>query len=47
MTGHKVNLKGWRLDKSGKLVRVQNLDVSARLRQRGSKKVRVVKRGTA
>ncbi len=40
-----VVLKGFRLDKSGQLVRCQkHLDVSARLRQKNSKKVRVKKR---
>lgn len=41
-----IALKGFRLSKSGKLVRNERrLDVSARLRQRSSKKVRVAKRG--
>lgn len=46
MTGRVINLKGFKVDaKSGKLVRcVKHLDVSARLRQKGSKKVRAVKR---
>jgi hypothetical protein len=35
---------GFRLDKAGKVVRcTKHLDVSARLRQRSSKRVRVVK----
>ncbi len=45
MTGQKIVLKGWRVDKSGQLVKDQKrLDVSARLRMKGSKKVRAVKR---
>lgn len=41
----RIHLKGFRL-KDGKLVRDERrLDVSARLRMRNSKKVRVVKRG--
>ena len=45
LTGVKVQLKGYRLDKSGKLVRdVRRLDVSARLRQKASKRVRVKRR---
>ncbi len=44
MTGQKIVLKGWRIDKSGALVKDQRrLDVSARLRMKGSKKVRVKK----
>ncbi len=47
-SGHKTEVKGYRLTKDGKLVKNQKrLDVSAQLRQRGSKRVRVVKRGTA
>ena len=39
-----IPIKGMRLSKDGKLVKtVKHLDVSARLRQRGSKKVRVGK----
>jgi hypothetical protein len=42
-----IQLKGWRLSKSGKLERnPRRLDVSTRLKQAGSKRVRVVKRGT-
>lgn len=46
---YRIQLKtGFHVNKHGKLVRsVKHLDVSARLRQRGSKKVRVVRRGTA
>ena len=44
MTGRQITLKGYRLDKSGKLVKDQRrLDASARARQRGSKKVTVVR----
>ena len=44
MTGRRVAIKGYRLDKHGKLVRcVKHLDVSARLRQKSSKKIRVVR----
>jgi hypothetical protein len=43
-----INLKGYRLSKDGKLVPCQKrLDVSARLRQRASKRVRVARKGTA
>lgn len=46
MTGHRTRLKGFRI-KDGKVQRdPKRLDVSARLRERGSKKVRVVKPGT-
>ncbi len=38
-----IVLKGYRLSKDGQLVRSVKLDVSARLRQRNSKKVRVGK----
>lgn len=42
----RIPIKGYVL-KDGKLVKTSShLDVSARLRQRGSKRVRVVKRGT-
>lgn len=43
MTGRVINLKNYRLDpKTGKLVKsVKHLDVSTRLRLKGSKKVRV------
>lgn len=45
-TGHKPQIKGYKL-KDGKLVKDEKrLDVSARLRQRNSKKVRVTRRGT-
>lgn len=42
-----TRIKGYLVNKDGKVVKDQKrLDVSARARQRGSKKVRVVKRGT-
>lgn len=42
----KIALKGYRLDKSGKVVKdPRRLDASARARQRGSKKVRVKRPG--
>lgn len=45
MTGHRILLKGFRLNKKGELVRdVRRLDVSTRLKQQGSKRVRVAKR---
>jgi hypothetical protein len=48
MAGHIIRVSGFRLDKSGKLVRDRRrLDVSARLRQRQSKRVRVQRKGTA
>jgi hypothetical protein len=41
-----IQIKGYRI-KDGKLVPCnKHLDASARARQRGSKKVKVVKRGT-
>jgi hypothetical protein len=43
---HRIQLKGFRLSKDGKLVRDERrLDVSARLRMRNSKKVRIVRKG--
>jgi hypothetical protein len=45
MTGRRVTLKGYRIGKGGKVERDQRrLDVSARLRQKASKRVRVAKR---
>lgn len=45
MTGHRIPIKGYRLDKSGKLKKTtKHLDASARIRQAASKKVRVVKK---
>ena len=44
MTGRQIAIKGFRLDKHGKLVRcVKHKDVSARLREKGSKRVRFVR----
>jgi len=44
-TGHRIALKGFRI-KDGKLVRdKRRLDVSTRLKQRGSKKVSVKRKG--
>lgn len=46
-SGRKSVIKGYKL-KDGKLVKDEKrLDVSARLRQRNSKKVRVARKGTA
>jgi hypothetical protein len=43
----RIQLKGFRLDKHGRLVRDERrLDVSTRLKRKGSKRVRVAKRGT-
>lgn len=45
MTGHRISLKGFKLDKNGKVVRnPYRLDVSTRLRQQSSKKIRVGKK---
>jgi len=45
-SGRKVKIPGYRLTKEGKLVKdIKRLDVSAQLRMRASKKVRVVPRG--
>lgn len=43
MTGHRIRLPaGFRLDKRGRLVRSdKHLDVSRRLQQRASKRIRV------
>lgn len=47
MIGRRIFIKGWKM-KDGKLVRcAKHLNVSARLRQRGSKKIKVAKRGEA
>jgi hypothetical protein len=44
---YRIRIPGYRLDKKGKLVPCnKHKDVSARLRERGSKRVRVVRRGT-
>ena len=47
MSGHAIRLgKGFRIDRKGKLVKTNfHKDVSARLRERGSKKVRVTRKG--
>ncbi len=46
MTGHRIPIKGWKF-KDGKLVRcAKHLDVSARLRERSSKRIRVKRSGT-
>ncbi len=42
MTGHRLNIKGYRLNKDGRLEKTnKHLSVSARLAQRGSKKITV------
>ena len=47
MTGHATRIKGYVL-KDGKVVKgTKHLDVSARLRQRASKKVKVIGRASA
>jgi hypothetical protein len=44
--GRKVRIPGFRVDKHGKVVRcTKHLDASTRLKRRGSKRVKVVKRG--
>lgn len=44
MTGRQTSIKGYKLDKSGKLVKVSTArDVSARIRERKSKRTRVVR----
>jgi hypothetical protein len=45
MTGRRIQLKDFRVDKHGKLVRDERrLDVCTRLKRRASKKVRIVRR---
>ena len=45
MAGHRIRLKNYRVDRHGRLVKsTAHLDVSARLRMRSSKRIRVVKR---
>lgn len=46
MTGHRIPLKGFNIDKDGKLKQIAR-DASAKLRQRpnGSKRVRVARAG--
>ena len=49
MTGRQIQIRGFKLDKAGKLVRdARRLSVSDRLKQqsRNSKRVRVAKRTT-
>jgi hypothetical protein len=47
-SGRQVKIPGYRLTKDGKLVKdIKRLDVSAQLRMRGSKRVRVAKKGVA
>ena len=44
MTGHKTAIPGYRLDKTGKIVRDEKkLDLCARLKRKNSKRVRVAK----
>lgn len=46
MTGRRVTLKGYRVDKQGRLVKSdRHLDVSTRLKRRGSKAVKVARKG--
>lgn len=46
MTGRRITLKGYRVDKRGRLVKSDaHLDVSTRLKRRGSKKVRPARKG--
>jgi hypothetical protein len=43
-----IPIPGFRFDKAGRLVKdVRRLDVSARLRQKASKRVRVARKGAA
>jgi hypothetical protein len=45
MTGHRIRIPGFRLDKHGRPVRDERrLDVSTRLKRKASKKVRVARR---
>jgi|GEM_PF-6212197 len=47
MTGRRVHLPGWRLDKkTGKLVEIEKGSVSDKLKRKSSKRVRVAKRGS-
>jgi len=44
-TGHRIKVKNVRIDKNGRLIRTYTYkDVSAKLRARDSKKIRVVAR---
>ena len=46
MTGHAIQIKGYRM-KDGKLIRCnKHKDVSARLREASSKKITVKRKGT-
>jgi hypothetical protein len=48
MSGQRIAIRGYRLDKHGRLIKsVKHLDVCTRLKQASSKKVRVVRKGTA
>ena len=45
MTGRKIAIKGFRIGKGGRIERdTRRLDVSTRLRQKASKRVRPVRR---
>lgn len=47
-SGRKSQLKGYRIDKAGKIVKdVRRLDVSTRLKQKASKRVRPARKGEA
>jgi hypothetical protein len=47
MTGHHIPIDGYNLDKNGKLVKAQRkrMSVSEKIRQKKSKRVRVVPKG--
>ena len=46
MTGHRIKIKGWRINAKGDFVPCnKHKDVSARLRERNSKRVRVARKG--
>lgn len=45
MTGHRIQIKGYVLDKNGKPVKRGPTNVSAKIRQKKSKRVRVARRG--
>ena len=45
MTGHRIQLKGYVLDKNGKPIKRGPTNVSAKIRQKKSKRVRVTRRG--
>ena len=46
MTGRKIQIpRGYRIDKTGRLIKsAAHLDVSARLRQKASRKIKVARR---